>query len=71
MDENKEKIAKQRAMTVCICKGINLAQVLRGLPGSKSISDVNKRTGTGQGGCKGERCGPRIKYLLDKMDEIE
>jgi len=69
--QQKERIAKQRAMTVCICKGIKLSQVLKGLPGSKSVSDVNKKVGTGSGGCKGERCGPRIKVLLEKLSEID
>ena len=69
--EKKERIAKQRNMTVCICKGIKLSRVLKALPGSKSVSDVNKKAKTGDGGCKGERCGPRIKVLLEKMREIE
>ena len=73
-DENekakKERIAKQKAMTVCICKGIKLGQVLKGLPGCKTVEEVNKKAGTGQGGCKGERCGPRIKVLLKKLNEM-
>lgn len=62
----KEKMVKQLAQVVCICKGITLAKVLPGLKGSQSVADVNNKVGTGCGGCKGERCGPRIKKLLAK-----
>lgn len=64
--EKREKRAQQLAKTVCICKGIPLSRVLNGLEGSDTVQDVNKKVGTGSGGCKGERCGPRIKALLDK-----
>jgi NAD(P)H-nitrite reductase large subunit len=65
----KEAIAKQRVKVVCICNGINLGQVLKGLPGSETVDDVNRKCGTGSGGCKGERCGPRIKLLLKMAKE--
>ena len=72
-DENKPKIDEQRikqmARIVCICKGINLGRVLKGLEGSDTVADVNRKVGTGNGGCQGERCGPRIKVLLKKFKE--
>ena len=64
--KRREDVAKQLARVVCICKGITLRQVLRGLDGSDTVSDVNNKVGTGSGGCNGERCGPRIKALLKK-----
>ncbi len=67
--ERKIKIAKQLSQVVCICKGIPLSKVLKGLEGSETVEDVNRKVGTGKGGCKGERCGPRIKILLKKMKE--
>lgn len=73
MDDNnkdaKAEKAKLLAQVVCICKGINLARVLKGLEGSDSVADVNAKTGCGSGGCQGERCGPRIKILLRKFKE--
>ncbi|NRA44205.1 MAG: (2Fe-2S)-binding protein [Oligoflexales bacterium] len=57
---------KQLSQVVCICKGINLGKVLKGLPGSETVDDVNRKVGTGTGGCCGERCGPKIKALLAK-----
>jgi hypothetical protein len=67
-DQNDEKVKKIMQMTrvVCICKGINLGKVLPALPGSETIADVNRKAGTGDGGCAGQRCGPRIKILLEK-----
>lgn len=63
-----EKV-KQLSRVVCICKGIPLSRVLDGLPGCETVQDVNQKVGTGSGGCKGERCGPRIKILLKKFKE--
>lgn len=71
VDDNKKLSdkAKMLARVVCICKGIPLSKVLEGLEGSETVADVNQKVGTGCGGCKGERCGPRIKTLLRKYKE--
>jgi NAD(P)H-nitrite reductase large subunit len=66
MDDTQEKKIKQLNMVVCICKGIKLARVLKGLPGSETVAEVNAKTGCGTGGCQGQRCGPRIEILLEK-----
>lgn len=63
-----EERARQMARVVCICKGINLGRVLKGIEGCETIADVNRVVGTGTGGCQGRRCGPRIKMLLDKLN---
>lgn len=65
----KEEKIKQLVRVVCICKGINLGRVLKGLNGSTTVEDVNRKTGTGSGGCRGERCSPRIQVLLDKKNQ--
>ena len=67
----REERIKMLARVVCICKGINLGRVLKGLEGSETVADVNSRVGTGSGGCQGERCGPRIKVLLEKKKASE
>jgi len=67
MDEDKqkkEKMIKQLASVVCICKGIPLAKFLGALSECDSVSCVNEKVGSGSGGCAGQRCGPRIKKLL-------
>lgn len=65
--------ARLKLMTrvVCICKGINLGRVLQALDGCETVQDVNRKAGTGTGGCLGERCGPRIKILLRKKKDAE
>ena len=72
-EKTKEELAvektKQLLRVVCICKGIPLGKVLEGLPGCDTVQDVNRKVGTGSGGCQGERCGPRIKILLKKYKE--
>lgn len=64
-----EERAKQLSMVVCICKGIKLGTVLAALEGCETVQDVNRKVGSGSGGCQGERCGPRIKILLRKYRE--
>jgi bacterioferritin-associated ferredoxin len=64
-----EERARITSRIVCICKGINLGRVLGVLEGCETVLDVNRRAGTGSGGCQGERCGPRIKILLRKKKE--
>ncbi len=71
LDKKKEERIKALAKVVCICKGINLGRVLKGLEGCDTVMDVNRKVGTGSGGCAGERCGPRIKMLLRKMKEAK
>ena len=66
--KKREALIKQLSQVVCICKGIKLSKVLKGLESSHSVEDVNRKVGTGSGGCAGERCGPRIKALLKRRD---
>ena len=67
--KKREDQIKQLSTVICICKGINLSRVLKGLDGCETVADVNNKVGTGTGGCKGERCGPRIKILLKKFKD--
>lgn len=69
LDPEEERRIKQLQIVVCICKGIKLGRVLKGLEGSETVEQVNQKTGCGSGGCKGERCGPRIRVLLRKYQE--
>lgn len=64
-------IEKQLMQVVCICKGINLRRVLKGMKSCETVAEVNRIVGTGSGGCKGQRCGPRIRILLDKKQCIQ
>ena len=74
LDERRSPMTDEERMkmllrVVCICKGINLGRVLKGLEGCNTVSDVHRKVGTGSGGCRGERCSPRIKILLAKKEK--
>ncbi len=71
MDPKAEERIRALARVVCICKGINLGRVIKALEGSETVQDVNRKCGSGSGGCAGERCGPRIKLLLKKMKDAK
>ncbi|MBM3223398.1 MAG: (2Fe-2S)-binding protein [Candidatus Tectomicrobia bacterium] len=50
---------------VCICKGIKKSVFVKALEeGVRTKEDMNRATGSGSGGCKGRRCGPRILEML-------
>ena len=67
--KKKQRILKLQRV-VCICKGIPLGKVLPAVQRSHTVEEVNRRAGTGQGGCQGRRCGPRIKTLLAKAKHL-
>lgn len=67
----EEEKQKKLAQVICICKGIPLRTIIKALDGSQTIADVNRKTGSGSGGCQGERCGPKIRILLKKKREQE
>lgn len=66
----ESKIEKQLIQVVCICKGINLRRVLKGIMQCTTVNEVNQAVGTGSGGCKGIRCGPKIQILLEKKKNM-
>ena len=74
-EEDKQKKQKDRMLklnrVVCICKGIPLKKVLPAIKKCETIEEVNTMAGTGQGGCQGRRCGPRIGILLKKKKQLQ
>ncbi len=58
---------KARIKVVCICKGIKQSRICDAIvQGFNTIEKVNQKTGSGSGGCKGVRCGPVIKKLIEQ-----
>jgi len=50
---------------VCICKGIKKSVFWKVLDaGVRTKEEINCLTGSGSGGCRGRRCGPRIIEML-------
>lgn len=65
------EIDKQLMQIVCICKGINLRRVLKCMLSCDSVPEINQNIGTGSGGCQGQRCGPRLRILLEKKKALD
>ena len=52
---------------VCICKSINRAAMKKAIAaGAKTVIEVKKAVGAGNGACHGRRCTPKIQELLDQ-----
>jgi len=71
LDTAKEDRIRMMAKVVCICKGITLGRIMKGIEGCDTVADVNRKIGTGSGGCAGERCGPRLVMILKKLREAK
>ena len=71
LDAAKEERIRMMAKVVCICKGITLGRIMKGIDGCETVADVNRKIGTGSGGCAGERCGPRLVTILKKLREAK
>ena len=71
MDEqslNQEILDKMTK--VCICKGIPRSTMKNAIKnGARTLAEVQKATGAGNGPCGGRRCTPKILELLDFMTE--
>ncbi len=54
---------------VCQCNGIKRKTVVDAIKeGANSLEKVSKATGSGTGGCHGNRCAPVITKLLQEYD---
>lgn len=65
MENNINEEIMDKLTKVCICKAISRATIKKAIKdGAKTVDEVNKATGSGSGGCKGNRCGCKIEELL-------
>jgi bacterioferritin-associated ferredoxin len=56
---------KARVRVVCICKGIKMSRICDAIAkGASTVEEVNKATGSGNGGCGATRCRPVIEQIL-------
>lgn len=52
---------------VCICKSVSRLTIRKAIrDGADTVEKVWKITNTGNGSCKGRRCGPKIQALLEE-----
>ncbi|MDO8445904.1 MAG: (2Fe-2S)-binding protein [Deltaproteobacteria bacterium] len=57
--------------TICLCKNIKKGTILNAIHGGyHTVEAVNRKLGTGSGDCKGERCGPKIKEMIESLLDI-
>lgn len=67
-DELKQEIL-DKMTKVCICKGISRATIKKAIKdGARTITDVQKATGSGSGPCGGRRCTVKIHEMLQYLD---
>jgi bacterioferritin-associated ferredoxin len=65
-DEEKKKMVLDKMTKVCICKAIPRSKIKEAIKsGATTVEEVNKIVGSGSGGCKGRRCGPKIEELIN------
>lgn len=68
MSDNKKltlEEIKARIRVVCICKGIKMSRICDAVQnGAKTVEEVNKATGSGNGGCGATRCRPVIEQII-------
>ena len=56
---------KARVRVVCICKGIKMSRICDAVQnGCSTVEEVNKATGSGNGGCGATRCRPVIEQII-------
>ena len=64
---DEERTLLEGMKVVCICKGIKKRVFWKALDdGMSTKEEINRCTGSGNGGCQGRRCGPRILDMLRK-----
>lgn len=72
MDEKLNAEIMDKLTKVCLCKGIPRSTIKKAiLEGADTLEKVQKKTGTGSGGCGGKRCTPKILELLEQYKNGE
>lgn len=70
MDQNLNLEILDKLTKVCICKSISRATIKKCIiNGAKTVSEVQKATGSGGGSCGGKRCTEKIEQLLRELDK--
>ena len=70
MENNINNKVLDKLKKICLCKVISKATIKKAIKnGAKTLEDVQKVTGAGSGGCRGNRCTPMIQDIL--KEELE
>lgn len=66
MENNLNEKILDKLTKTCVCKAIPRSKIKESIEaGAKTVEDVMKSTGAGNGGCKGCRCIPKIQELIE------
>lgn len=72
MDQNLTEELLDKLTKVCLCKGISRSKIKEAIRnGADTLEKVQKATGAGSGGCKGNRCSPKIMELISTLNADE
>ncbi|HCW04244.1 MAG TPA: (2Fe-2S)-binding protein [Clostridium sp.] len=72
MEQNINSEIMDKLTKVCLCKAIPRSKIKAAIRnGAHSLSEVQKATGAGSGGCKGRRCSPKIEGLIEDYKKGE
>lgn len=67
IEQNLNSEILDKITKVCICKGIARVTIKKAIAnGAKSVEEVQKATGAGNGSCDGKRCTEKIRQLLSE-----
>lgn len=65
MEQNINNEIMDKLTKVCLCKAIPRSTIKRAIQnGAKTVEDIQRATGAGSGGCRGQRCTPKIQQIL-------
>ena len=68
MDENVNNEIMDKLTKVCLCKAIPRSTIKKAIKnGARNLEEIQKTTGAGSGGCKGNRCTPKIEEILKQQ----
>ncbi len=57
-------------VNICLCKKISKKKMIEAYKsGNVTVNRIKYVTGAGSGACKGMRCTPKIKALIEELKE--
>jgi bacterioferritin-associated ferredoxin len=72
MEQNINNEIMDKLTKVCLCKAIPRSTIKKAVQnGARTVAEVQKATGAGSGGCKGNRCTSKIEELIKQELEKE
>ncbi|MBU3114027.1 (2Fe-2S)-binding protein [Clostridium lacusfryxellense] len=65
MENNINSEIMDKLTKVCLCKAVPRSTIKKAIRnGARTLEEIQRVTGAGSGGCKGNRCTPKINEIL-------